>query len=93
MSARHESGKSVTEDLRNYFGVKYELDIHQQEGLMTFYQFLHRYGGAGGNPHAWSRFENKKNIRKKPGRSGPPLAFAIPPTPFSVGGQARVKVA
>ena len=34
-----------TEDLRNYFSLlNYELDVHQQEGLMTFYQFLHRYG-------------------------------------------------
>ncbi len=34
-----------TEDLRNYFNLlNYELDVHRQKGLMTFYQFLHRYG-------------------------------------------------
>jgi chorismate dehydratase len=32
-------------DLRHYFGLlNYELNAHQQEGLMTFYRFLHRYG-------------------------------------------------
>jgi chorismate dehydratase len=33
------------EDLRGYFKLlNYELDLHQQDGLMTFYRFLHRYG-------------------------------------------------
>ncbi len=44
---RHASNlvSMSTEDLHNYFGLlNYELDAHQQEGLMTFYRFLHRYG-------------------------------------------------
>jgi chorismate dehydratase len=33
------------EDLHGYFHLlNYELDPHQQEGLLTFYRFLHRYG-------------------------------------------------
>ena len=35
----------TTEDLRGYFNLlNYELNLHQQEGLMAFYRFLHRYG-------------------------------------------------
>ena len=44
---RHASNlvSMSTEDLHNYFGLlNYELNPHQQEGLMTFYRFLHRYG-------------------------------------------------
>ena len=37
--------KMSTPDLRHYFSLlNYELDLHQQEGLMIFYRFLHRYG-------------------------------------------------
>ncbi len=33
------------EDLHGYFHLlNYELEPHQQKGLMTFYRFLHRYG-------------------------------------------------
>jgi chorismate dehydratase len=44
---RHASNlvSMTTNDLRHYFSLlNYELNPHQQEGLMTFYRFLHRYG-------------------------------------------------
>jgi chorismate dehydratase len=44
---RHASNlvSMTPEDLKHYFSLlNYELEVHQQDGLMTFYQFLQRYG-------------------------------------------------